>query len=247
MLHQFDQYRLLQRLFRNVRLNRAADRGDSFELVRENLDKARQQIVPIVQNPLGATAAREFQMPLDQSPENLQVARFNHRFEVNRGQIGAFFCEIESFVEYICNSAAHARCKIAAALSQDKHQSVGHVFTAMVSDAFNNRRCAGIAHREAFSGDATEKRFAAGCAIQRNVADEHAFLRGKPGSSRWIYDNSPTGESLTDVVVGVAFERKRDSFTKECRKTLSRGTGEASLDGSIRQPPRTIAARNLPA
>ena len=67
--------------------------------------------------------------------------------------------------------------KLRPVLAQHDHQAVGHVFAAVVAHAFDDRRRAGIAHREPLAGHAVEERFAAGRAVEAHVADQNIFFR----------------------------------------------------------------------
>jgi len=66
-----------------------------------------------------------------------------------------------------------------------------------------------------------EERFAAGRAVKGDVADEDIFFRSEAGSARRIHHESAPGEALSNVVVGFALERKRDSLGKKGPQALT--------------------------
>ena len=100
-------------------------------------------------------------------------------------------------------------------------RAVGHVFAAVIADAFNNGGGAGVADREALAGDAVQEDFAAGGAVENDVADEDAFFRQEAGGLRRIGDDASAGEAFAEVVVGVAFKFERDAVGNECAKALA--------------------------
>ena len=69
---------------------------------------------------------------------------------------------------------------------------LGHVFAAMVAGALDHRGRAGVAHREALAGDATEIAFAGDRAVQHGVADDDRLL-GHDAGVAWRSDHdAPT-------------------------------------------------------
>ena len=92
----------------------------------------------------------------------------------------------------------------------------------MVADAFDDRGGAGVADGKALAGDAVEEDLAAGGAIEHDVADEDVLLGQEAGVLRRIDDDAPAGESLADVVVGVAFQLERDAVGERMRRSSGR-------------------------
>ena len=80
-------------------------------------------------------------------------------------------------VEHIGDAARHAGCEVAAGLADDDDDAAGHVFAAMVADAFDDGDRARIAHGEALAGDAAEVALALGRAVEHGVADDDRLLR----------------------------------------------------------------------
>src|SRR3982074_1753361 len=99
---------------------------------------------------------------------NVGILGFENRFQVNRIQIAALFCEVTTLIENVSHPTAHAGGKISPTSSKHQHQALGHVFAAMVADAFDHRGRPGVANCEPLAGDSVEKRFAAGGAVESN-------------------------------------------------------------------------------
>src|SRR5450631_1650521 len=207
MLHLLGGRRNRYRKVRNVSLLAAAHAQDSFEFVREDLDESRVHVVPVIENPLGATAASQVHVASNEIADTLHILNFKQRFEVDGVEVAAFLSEIHALVENISDTTAHASGKISAARTEHQHQPVCHVLAAMIANAFDDRGRSGIADRKTLAGDSVEEGFAAGCTIESNVADQDIFLGSEAGILRRI-DNDPTArQALADVVVGLAFER----------------------------------------
>ena len=73
--------------------------------------------------------------------------------------------KIAVLIQYLGNASGHSRGKILAGRSKDDGNTASHIFTAMISHAFDHCRSAGIPDAEAFSGDAADKSLAAGRAV----------------------------------------------------------------------------------
>src|ERR1700675_3838761 len=101
---------------------------------------------------------------------NLGILRFENRLQVNRLQIAALFSEVAALVENVGNATAHAGGKISATGSEHQHQAPGHVFATVVANALDHRGRSGVANRKPFASDTVEERFAAGGAVEGNVA-----------------------------------------------------------------------------
>ena len=209
--------------------------------------KRETSVVPVVENPLRAAAAGQVEVARDQISDDLHILRVEQRLEIDRGQIAALLGEIAALVEHVGDAAAHAGGEIAAAGAEHEHQAVGHVLAAVVADAFDDRGRAGVANREALAGDAVEERFAAGRAVESNVADQDIFFRSKAGSARRIDDDAAAGEAFADVVVGLAFERERDALGEKRAEALSGRAGELNADRVVGQSGGAVAARDLAA
>src|SRR5438552_6309169 len=119
----------------DIRLLSAADSQHSLELMWENLDEARNHLLPVVENPPGAAAAGQIQVARDQISDELHVLLIEQRFEIDRVQIAALLGEISTFVKNVGDTAAHAGSKIPATGAEHDHQPVRHVFAAMVAYA----------------------------------------------------------------------------------------------------------------
>src|SRR5450755_427296 len=207
MLHLLGGLQNRYRLVRNVSLLAAAHAEYPFEFVWEDFDESRVYVVPVIENPLGATAASQVHVARNKIADNLHILTFKQRFEVNGVEVAAFLSEIHALVENIGDAAAHASGKISAARTEHQHQPVCHVLAAMIANPFDDCGRAGIAHGKAFTGDAVKEGFAAGRAVERNIANQDIFLGSEAGILRRIDNDPAAGQALADVVVGLAFER----------------------------------------
>ena len=65
------------------------------------------------------------------------------------------------------------------------------------------------------------------------------------GAARRIDDQPAAGESLADVIVGVAFEFQRHALGEKRAEALARRAGELEADGVVRQPRRAVPPRDF--
>src|SRR4051812_32195513 len=97
--------------------------------------------------------------------------------------------ELARLIEHEGEAAAHARAEVLARPAEHDHQSFGHVLAAMIANTLNDRRRAGVAHREALARDAIEVRLAASRTVQHDVSNENVLFGHERRLARRIYDD----------------------------------------------------------
>ena len=97
-----------------------------------------------------------------------------------------------------------------------------HVLAAMVADALDHRDGAAVAHREALAGQAAHVGFAAGRAVERDVADDDVVLGGKRRIRRRQDRELAARQTLAPAVVGVAFEPRASRLSAGRRRSSGR-------------------------
>ena len=125
-------------------------------------------------------------------------------------------------VPNVGDAAAHAGGEVAAGGAEDDDAAAGHVFAAVVADAFDDGIGAAVADGESLGRAAAEKRFAAGRAVERDVADDDVVFGDEARFGGRIDDHPAAGEALADVVVRVAFEFERDAARPGTRRSFGR-------------------------
>src|ERR1700691_4214774 len=161
-------------------------------------------------------------MPGYQFSHDLLIQRFGHGLKIDGAKIAALFRKVAALVKYVSHTAAHAGGKIPPARSQYQHEPLRHVLAAVIANSFHHGSRPRVANRESLSGHSVEKRFSAGCAVERNISDQDVFFGSESGSSWRIHDYASTGQAFADVVVRFAFERQRDAVRQKCTQALSR-------------------------
>ena len=219
----------------------------SLELVREDLDEARGHIVPVVENPLGTAAGRQLQVRQQEISDDYHIRLVEQGLQIDGIEITPLLGKVSALVEDISGTAAHSSSEISAAGAEHQNDAVGHVLAAVVADTLNDRGRSGVADSKAFAGNSVEERFAAGRAVKGNVADEDIFFRSEAGSARRIHHESATGEALSNVIVGFALERKRDSLGEKRPQALTGRARKVNADGVVGQSGRAVTARDLTA
>src|SRR6202042_3814248 len=130
----------------------------------------------------------------------------------------------------------HARSEVAPGLTDDHDDAAGHIFTAMIAGALDDRDRAGIAHPEALTRHAAEVAFAGGRAIKYGVADDdRGFRRQLCRLLRRVDDDAPARQPLADIVVRLSLEFERHAFCEEGPEALPSGAFEFDVDGFIAQ------------
>src|SRR5262249_21193700 len=100
----------------------------------------------------------------------------------------------------------------------------------MVSDGFNDRSHATVTDAKTFTSHAADVGFAAGCAIERDVADDDVLFGNERGLFGRINDDFAAGQPFTDVIVRVAFEEEGHSLRHESTEALARAAGKMDFD-----------------
>jgi hypothetical protein len=91
--------------------------------------------------------------------------------------------KVTGLVQNIGDTAGHAGREVAAGLAEHDHETAGHVFAAMVADAFDNRDGARVAHGKALARDTAEVAFTLDRTVEHGVADDDRVLPERSPSS----------------------------------------------------------------
>ena len=223
---------------------RALDTEDALVLVREDFDEERLRVGPVLENPRGARAAGQVAMAREQGVDFLDVVGVDQWLEIHAGLVAAARGEVALIVVDVGDAAAHAGGEVAAGGTENDGEAVGHVFAAVIADAFDDGGCAGVADSEALAGDAVEEDFAAGCAVEDDVADEDALFGQEARGLGRIGDDAAAGEPFAEIVVGVAFKLERDALRNECAEALAGRAAELEVERAVGQSRGTEAARD---
>src|SRR5579859_4347664 len=201
----------------------------------------------MIEDPLCLRAAGVLAVARDELVQNFNVLGICHRRKVHFSPIATDGCKVSGTVQIVGDSASHAGGKVSSGASEYDHQPVRHVLAAVVAHALNHGGSARVADCKALARHTTEVSFAAGSAIETDVADQNIFFRYKLRFARVADDQPAAREPFTHVVVGVALEGQRDSFGQKSAEALPGATGEVHANGVFRQACRTVAPRNLSA
>src|ERR1700730_5845294 len=117
---------------------------------------------------------------------NLGILRFENRLQVDRVQVAALLGKISALVENVSHPATHASGKISPAGPEHQDQAPGHVFATVIANSFDHSSRSGVANCKALARDSVEKRFAAGGAVEGNVANQNILLGCESGTARRI-------------------------------------------------------------
>ncbi len=114
--------------------------------------------------------------------------------------------EVSIFVVDPGQTAGHARAEVDAGGAEDDGQAARHVFAAVIAHAFDDGKSAGVAHREALACATGGKEPAAGCAVERDVAEQSMFFALEGDASAPADNQFAAAEPFADEIVRQAFE-----------------------------------------
>ena len=142
-------------------------------------------------------------------------------------------------------AAGHSGTKIHSGWAEDHDDAGGHVFAAVMADAFDDRERAAIAYGEAFADSSGDEKFSAGGAVEHGVAGENVTALRCRGSG--ADGDSAAAEAFADVIVGIAEQFEAQAGDQKCAETLSSGAAKFALDGLAGQTVEIRAAENVAA
>ena len=122
-------------------------------------------------------------MPGDKFPEFLYVSFLFHQRQLNHSHV-AVVIEITRFIQYISYTAAHSCSEVASRGAEYNHSSAGHVFAAMIANAFHNGCCTAVSYGKSFTCNSRDVGFASCCAVKHSISDYDVLVGFKGGSGR---------------------------------------------------------------
>ena len=182
-------------------------------------------------------------MAFHNAAQFLPFFRFRHFF-----QIDEFLVAVRRLqVQHVGRAAGHAGREVAAHGAQDDDGAAGHVFAAMVPDAFDDGRGTAVADAEPFAGLAVDVDLAARGAEAGHVADDDVFRRRKVRFPRREHGDPAARQAFAQVIVGVAFQQQRQPFRDEGAEALARAAHEGKADRVFGQALVAVAPEDFAA
>ena len=146
----------------------------------------------------------------------------------------------------ISHAARHACREVAAGLAEHHHAAACHIFAAVVARSLDDGDGPAIAHAEALTDDAVDVQLARGGAVESGVA-RYDILFGLEffTATGWRQDaDASAGESLTEVVVGLALQPQVQALHSEGTERLTGRTFEFDSDSAVGQSSLAIFLGN---
>ena len=137
------------------------------------------------------------------------------------------------FVQHIRGAAAHARSEVLPYGPQHDHETARHILASVFADALHYAGSAGIPDAESLAGHSCDVGLTGCCPVQGHIADDDVFPRIISGILRRTEHQLPAGQSLTEIVVGVSREIKRQPSGYECAEALPSGPGTLYANGVV--------------
>ena len=192
---------------------------DTLVVLGHDFHEQLPVLAPTVQDPLRYAALRIAHVVLEQPAHGFFIMFGRDPFEVDHIAVAAARKDTVGIID-VGFAARHAGREITPGPADDDDAPAGHVFATVIADALDHGDCTGVAHREPLAGNATEIGLATGCPVERDVADQDVLLSDEARMPRRIDHDAPAGETLADVIVGIALERHRNAVWYESTETL---------------------------
>src|SRR5271165_7643335 len=157
-------FHILSLRYRGLPWGRSHGQGrfrDCGEIDGANFPEHRFISMPVAQYLLG---------PVTLSPFEVFVDEFLHRDDIRLGfetlprdqfRIQAKRERLVQ-IQYVSNSSSHAGSEVFSGPAEDQQDAAGHIFTAVIADALDNRGHSGVSHSKAFSRPAGSEEFSTG-------------------------------------------------------------------------------------
>ena len=183
-------------------------------------------------------------MVFDQSLQNGPVLWFQrHDFDHLRiVELG----ELAGFIQNVGDAATHPRSEIPAGRAEHHYRSIGHVFAAVVADAFDDGGAARVPHTETLAGTAAGVKVTAGGAIHHRVAQDGVFRGREFHASPRFDDDFACGHAFTDIVIGLTRQDQLDAAAEERAEGLAGAAFQLDGDGAFRHAGVAPVISDLP-
>ncbi len=122
-----------------------------------------------------------------------------------------------------------------------------HVLTTMIADCLDDSVGSAVANREALAGHSSYIGLATRRPVQAHIADDDVRLRHESGAGWREHRDPAPGESLAQMIVGVAFEDERHAPRHEGAEALPCGALEMQANGVLGQPGGPVFASHFTA
>ena len=204
---------------------------DAGVVAGDDFDELGEDDVPAFEQVLGVGAAGAIGVRVDDFFEHVLVVVVLDGFEVDHGGVDVGG-EGAVFVPDVGEAAAHAGGEVASGGAEDDDGAAGHVFAAVVADAFDDSASARVADGEALAGAAGDPEAAAGRAVEDGVADDDGVFADVAGALGRGDGDHAAAHALADVVVGFAAEVEAEAACEECAEGLAGGAVEVEFEGA---------------
>ena len=146
------------------------------------------------------------------------------RFQVHAAQV-AFLIEVVVRIIHVGQAAGHSRGEIDAHLAEHRHTAPGHVFTAVVADAFHHHFGAAVADGETFPGLPVKEDAAGSGPIADDVSDDDVVRRYVGNMVRGAHDDFAAGQALPDKIIRLPDKFKGNTGSQKSPEALPRASG----------------------
>jgi hypothetical protein len=148
-------------------------------------------------------------------------------------------------VENVGDTTRHTGSEVATSRAKDKDTATGHVLATVVTNTLDNGGSTRVTDTETLGCNTAEEASTLSSTVQTDITNQDILFGTVDCSARWVDDQATTGQTLTDVVVGVTLELKGDTRGKVSTEGLTCGTTDVDVDGILGQTSLAITPADL--
>ena len=185
-----------------------------------NLDEIFNIAIPVIEHGTSKFTACVEIMLTDKFVQFLAITTFLNQVYLNHIHVTEIV-EIVVLVPHVGNTTTHSGSEISTRFTKHYNTTACHIFATMVASTLDNSNSTRVAHTEALAHLTIDIQFAACSSIKTSVTSNDIVL-GIEVASYWRENRNTTSrESLSKIVISLAFEFKINTLNKECAKTLT--------------------------
>ena len=191
-------------------------------------------MVPVVEHRAGQLRASVEIVLADELMELLAVGGLLDKVDLHHIHV-AEIVEVVVLVPDVGHTTTHTSGEVAACRTEDDDTATRHILTAVVSGALHDGDGTRVTHGEALTDLSVDVELAGSSTIQTRVAGDDVVLGVEVAADRGQDGDAATGETFTEVVIGLALEFKAHTVNEEGTEALAGRALELDVDRVVGQ------------
>lgn len=203
---------------------------DPLVVQGHNSDKHREQVVEVAQDSVGNLGTSVVSVVLDERTQLGDLLWVLDGTELD-GTLVDLGAERMGHVEDIGDTTRHTSSKVSTGKTKDDNSSTSHVLTTVITGTFNNEVSTRVSDGESLGSDTSDETLTRSRTKEADISDDDVLFRLEGGSLGRVDDESTTGKTLTDVIVGVTLEFDGNTRGEEGTHGLTCRSLHVDVDG----------------